>query len=169
MGMPPTILSTAKGNADLSTLVAAVTAAEASVAALLGDYGQSLTVFAPTDAAFAAVPEADLTALLADQPELTKVLQYHVLTSTVLSSDLSDGQTATTAQGSDVQVSIDGAGAVKIDDANVAIPDVLTSNGVVHVVDQVLMPPAVTTAPTGGNGGSAIVPPAMLLSLSSVG
>lgn len=101
----------------------------------------SITVFAPTDAAFAALPSGALDALLADNDALTDVLLYHVAAGTVLSGDLSDGQMITTLQGQDVTVTI--SGSVMINNATVTVADVPASNGVVHVIDAVLLPPAI--------------------------
>lgn len=101
----------------------------------------SITVFAPTDAAFAALPAGALDALLADNDALTDVLLYHVAAGTVLSGDLSDGQMITTLQGQDVTVTI--SGSVMINNATVTVADVPASNGVVHVIDAVLLPPAI--------------------------
>lgn len=100
----------------------------------------TLTLFAPTDDAFAALPAGVVDALLADpNGALTDVLLYHVLGATVLSTDLSDGQMATTLNGEDITVTIDG-GNVFINDAQVIIADIIASNGVVHVIDAVLVP-----------------------------
>lgn len=101
----------------------------------------SITVFAPTDAAFAALPAGALDALLADNDALSDVLLYHVAAGTVLSGDLSDGQMITTLQGQDVTVTI--SGSVMINNATVTVADVPASNGVVHVIDAVLLPPAI--------------------------
>jgi uncharacterized surface protein with fasciclin (FAS1) repeats len=104
--------------------------------------GGPFTVFAPTDAAFAALPAGVLDALLADPSgELTSILLYHVLSGTVLSTDLSDGQTATTLLGEDITVTINGDG-VFINDAQVIIADLVADNGVVHVIDAILTQPA---------------------------
>merc|ERR1711907_279775 len=120
-----------------STLVAAVAAA-GLVDVLAGD--GTFTVFAPTNDAFANLPDGTLDSLL--QPEnvqqLTDILLYHVLGSVVTSSDLYDGLSATTLQGSDVTIMV--TGGVMINDANVIVADVLASNGIVHVIDAVLIP-----------------------------
>jgi len=122
---------------DQNTLEAAVLAADLA-GTLSGD--GPFTVFAPTDAAFDALPSGTLDALLADpQGDLTQILLYHVLGAQVLSTDLSDGQVATTLNGSDITVTIDN-GNVFINDAQVTIADITTDNGVVHVIDAVLMP-----------------------------
>jgi len=97
-------------------------------------------VFAPTDAAIAALPEGALDALLADPTgALAEVLLYHVVGAAALSTDLSDGQIITTLQGGDVEISIDMG--VMVNDANVIVADLIADNGVVHVIDAVLSLP----------------------------
>ena len=98
------------------------------------------TVFAPTDAAFAAVPAATLNALLADKAKLTKVLTYHVMAGTVMAADLKPGD-AKSLEGAALKVTTDATGKTMINDANIATPDVVASNGVIHVIDRVLLPP----------------------------
>ena len=130
------------GSAVHETLEAAVIAADL-VGALSGE--GPFTVFAPTDSAFAALPEGLLDTLLADPSgDLTNILLYHVLGAAVPSDSLSDGQTAMTLQGSDVTVTIDSSG-VFINDAMVVLTDIMADNGIVHVIDAVLVPPADTT------------------------
>jgi hypothetical protein len=98
------------------------------------------TVFAPTDAAFAALPAGTLDALLADPTgALAQVLLYHVVSGEALSTDLSNGQTIATLQGGSVTVTINANG-VFINDAQVVLADVVADNGVVHVIDAVLTP-----------------------------
>ncbi len=126
-----------------NTLEAAVTAA-GLVETLRGE--GPFTVFAPTDAAFAALPEGTLDALLADPTGALKdILLYHVLGAKVMSTDLSDGQTATTLLGKDVKVTINSDG-VFINDAKVTVADIQADNGVVHVINAVLTPPTNTVA-----------------------
>lgn len=135
----PTTVVDVVVNSDVhNTLEAAVIAAD--LAGTLSGEGP-FTVFAPTDAAFAALPEGTVEALLADIPALTNILTYHVLGAKVLSTDLSDGLMATTLLGEDVTVTINENG-VFINDAQVTIADIETDNGVVHVIDAVLLPPA---------------------------
>ncbi|MEL6719202.1 MAG: BACON domain-containing carbohydrate-binding protein, partial [Bacteroidota bacterium] len=126
-------------NSDVhNTLEAAVIAADLA-GTLSGD--GPFTVFAPTDDAFAALPEGTLDALLADPSgDLTSILLYHVLSGKVLSTDLSDGLTATTLLGEDITVTINDDG-VFINGAQVTMADIETDNGVVHVIDAVLLPP----------------------------
>jgi len=122
----------------LTTLVDAVKAAD--LGTFLGGTGP-FTVFAPTNAAFAKLDEAVLECLLnADyKDELTTVLQYHVAEGNVASTDLTNNQEITTLQGSNITVTISG-NVVKINEATVGPADVSASNGVVHVIDQVLIP-----------------------------
>ncbi len=137
----PSVVEIIVDSPDHTILEAAVIAAE-----LADDLSQDgpFTVFAPTDAAFNALPPGVLSSLLMDPTgELAQILLYHVLGAEVLSTDLSDGQTAMTLQGDDITVTINGNG-VFINDAQVIMADVLASNGVVHVIDAVLLPPLPT-------------------------
>jgi uncharacterized surface protein with fasciclin (FAS1) repeats len=95
------------------------------------------TVFAPTDAAFAKIPKADLDALLADKAKLTAVLTYHVVPGKVMSKDVKAGEVKT-VEGSSLAVST--MGGVKVDNAKVTTVDVVADNGVIHVIDTVVMP-----------------------------
>lgn len=140
---PADIVGLAAGTESLSTLVTAVQAAE--LVETLQSEGP-FTVFAPTNDAFAALPEGTLDTLLApeNQDQLASVLTYHVVEGAVLSSDLSDGQEITTVQGETLTVSIED-GSVSIVDVNggeatVQQADVTASNGVVHIIDSVLLP-----------------------------
>ena len=141
------IVDTAVAAGGFETLVAAVQAA-GLVDALKGE--GPFTVFAPTDAAFAAVEEAQpgtLEALLADPSGLlTDILLYHVIAGKVMAADVTDGLVATTLLGEDVTFSV-ADGVVKINDATVIVVDIETSNGVIHVIDAVLLPPADEAAP----------------------
>lgn len=131
------IVDIAVGNPDFSILVAALQEADL-VGALQGD--GPFTVFAPTNDAFAALLAAlDVSAedLLA-QPDLSKVLLYHVVSGAVLSTDLEDGMTAVTLNGESVTVSLDGG--VFINDSEVVAADIEATNGVIHVIDAVLVP-----------------------------
>ena len=129
-------------NSDVHNILEAAVI-EADLAGALSGEGP-FTVFAPTDDAFAALAEAlnataeDLLAL----PELADILLYHVVGAQVLSTDLADGATATTLLGEDVEVSIECDGSIFINDAQVTVADIVTDNGVVHVIDAVLLPPA---------------------------
>ena len=99
------------------------------------------TLFAPTDAAFNALPPVTLLALLNDIPQLTNILKHHVVGDSVMSGMLSNGQVITTLLGTDVTVTINSSG-VYIDNAMVTVVDIVADNGVVHVIDAVLLPPA---------------------------
>ncbi|MBE2240549.1 MAG: fasciclin domain-containing protein [Caldilineaceae bacterium] len=133
------IVDTAVSAGSFNTLVAAVEAA-GLVDTLKGE--GPFTVFAPTDEAFAALPAGTVEALLADpEGQLTQILLYHVVPGKVMSTDLSDGMTADTVQGSPVTFTI-ADGAVKVNDATVVTADIEASNGVIHVIDAVIMPPA---------------------------
>ncbi|MEM6889026.1 MAG: fasciclin domain-containing protein [Pseudomonadota bacterium] len=131
------IVDTAVSAGSFETLVAAVSAA-GLVDTLKGD--GPFTVFAPTDEAFAALPEGTVETLLLpeNKDQLTAILTYHVVAGKVMSTDLSDGMTATTVQGGDLTVDL--SDGVKINQASVVSADVETSNGVIHVVDTVILP-----------------------------
>ena len=135
---PNTILDIIANSPDHNTLEAAVLAAGLD-GALSGD--GPLTVFAPTDDAFAALPAGTVEGLLNDIPLLTAILTYHAVGAAALSSDLADGQVLTTLNGKDVTVTINSNG-VFINDAKVTVADIIADNGVVHVIDAVLLPPA---------------------------
>ena len=98
------------------------------------------TVFAPTDAAFNALPAGTIAALLNDLPQLTDILKHHVVGANVLSGSLSNNQIVTTLLGTDVTVTINSNGDVFIDNAQVIVADIVADNGVVHVIDAVLLP-----------------------------
>jgi uncharacterized surface protein with fasciclin (FAS1) repeats len=130
------IVDTAVGAGSFNTLATALQAA-GLVDTLKG--AGPFTVFAPTDAAFAKIPKADLDALLADKDALTQVLTYHVVPGKVMASDVVKLKQAKTVQGSSVKINV-ANGKVKIDEANVAATDIAASNGVIHVIDTVIMP-----------------------------
>jgi uncharacterized surface protein with fasciclin (FAS1) repeats len=123
---------------DHTTLKTAIDACALDV--VLSDPG-SLTLFAPTDAAFNLLPAGTVTALLNDIPQLTDILKHHVVGASVMSGMLSNNQIVTTLFGTDVTVTITG-GNVYIDNAMVTVADIVADNGVVHVIDAVLLPPA---------------------------
>ena len=142
--LPDTVVDIIVNSPDHETLETAVGEA-GLVGALSGD--GPFTVFAPTDAAFDALPAGVLPALLADPAgDLTDVLLYHVLAGKVMSTDLTDGMTATTLLGEDVMVTIVGD-EIFINDAKVTVADIEAENGVVHVIDAVLIPPAEPAGP----------------------
>jgi uncharacterized surface protein with fasciclin (FAS1) repeats len=132
-----TIVDVAVQN-DFTTLVAAVQAA-GLVETLEGD--GPFTVFAPTDEAFAALPEGTLEALLEDPEALAEILTYHVVSGEVFAADVIGLDSATTMQGQDIAIEVVDGGVVLNGSANVVATDVPASNGVVHVIDQVILPP----------------------------
>ena len=138
--MDKTIVDIAVEDDNFSTLVAALTEA-GLVEALQGD--GPFTVFAPTNDAFAALPEGALDALLADTEALSNVLLYHVVSGAVKAADVValDGQEVETLSGDSIIVKLDGED-VMINDAMVVITDIEASNGIIHVVDAVILPPA---------------------------
>ena len=132
------IVDTAVSAGTFETLVAAVTAAD--LAETLKSEGP-FTVFAPTDEAFAALPEGTVETLLKpeNKDQLVAVLTYHVVPGKVMSTDLSDDMAAKTVQGSEIMIDLDDG--VKINEASVVTADIETSNGVIHVIDAVILPP----------------------------
>ena len=132
------IVDIAAGSADHSTLVAAVKAA-GLVETLKG--AGPFTVFAPTNAAFNALPAGTVDNLLKpeNKADLTNVLTYHVVAGTLKAADLTNGQKLKTVQGTDLTVSIKD-GKVMINGANVTAADLMASNGVIHVIDAVVLP-----------------------------
>ena len=130
------IVDTAVSTGTFNTLVTAVKAA-GLVETLKGD--GPFTVFAPTDEAFAKLPEEKLNALLKDKDTLTKVLTYHVVAGKVMSNDVVKLTSAKTVEGQSLKInSTDG---VRVNNAKVIMPDIITTNGVIHVVDEVILPP----------------------------
>jgi PGF-CTERM protein len=132
------IVDTAIAAGNFKTLTEAVTAA--GLVDTLSGPGP-FTVFAPTDEAFAKVPKGVLEALMANKTLLTAVLTYHVVPGAVMSSDLKDGMSVKTVEGSDVKIAISPAG-VMVNNAKVIQPDIKASNGVIHAIDSVILPPA---------------------------
>lgn len=132
------IVQTAVAAKQFTTLVALVK--KAGLAGALSGKGQ-LTVFAPTDAAFAKVPKATLDALGKDPAKLKAVLLYHVVSGKVGSAAVVKLSSAKTLQGQSVKI-MTSDGKVMIDAANVTTADVAASNGVIHIIDKVLLPPA---------------------------
>jgi uncharacterized surface protein with fasciclin (FAS1) repeats len=138
---PGTILEVATADGNFTTLAALVT--QADLAATLSGEGP-FTVFAPTDAAFEAVPQEILDLVGSDEELLKTVLTYHVVAGRVASSDLSDGQVIDTVAGETLTVKIEGGKVFLVDGAGqeieVTTPDVEASNGVIHVLGGVLLP-----------------------------
>jgi len=132
------IVDTAAASEDFTTLVAAIKAA-GLVETLKGE--GPFTVFAPTDAAFDKLPEGTLEELLKPESKdkLTSILTYHVVPGKVLAADVVTLESATTVQGGDVTIAVDG-GKVTVDGANVTATDLECSNGVIHVIDAVMLP-----------------------------
>ena len=128
------IVDTAVAAGNFKTLAAALQAA-GLVDTLKGK--GPFTVFAPTDEAFAKIPKADLDALLKDKPRLTAVLTYHVVPGRVMASEVRAGKVKT-VQGSELTVGT--MGGVTVDNARVIRTDITASNGVIHVIDSVVMP-----------------------------
>ena len=128
------IVDTAVAAGSFKTLATALTAA-GLVDTLKGQ--GPFTVFAPTDDAFAKIPKADLDALLKDKAKLTAVLTYHVVAGKVMAADVKAGQVKT-IQGSELTVTT--AGGVKVNAANVVKTDIVADNGVIHVIDTVVIP-----------------------------
>lgn len=132
------IIQTAITNGSFGTLVAAVTAAD--LVDTLNSEGP-FTVFAPVDAAFAELPEGTVESLILpeNKEKLQGILTYHVVSGTVLSTDLTDGMEATTVNGATITIHLTD-GKVFINDAEVVIADVVTDNGVIHVINKVILP-----------------------------
>ncbi len=129
------IVDTALAAGSFNTLATALTKA-GLIETLKGD--GPFTVFAPTDAAFEKIPADQLEAILADKQLLTDILTYHVVAGKVMASDVVKIDSATSLQGAAIAVSTQGG--VKVNEANVVKTDIVTSNGVIHVIDAVLVP-----------------------------
>ena len=135
----PDIIDTAVAAGSFNTLAAALTAADL-ITTLKGE--GPFTVFAPTDDAFKKIPAGDLEALLADKEKLTAVLMLHVVPGKVMAKDvvaLGDGAMVKTAGGAEVQIGVATAG-VTVNGSTVSKTDIVAKNGVIHVVDSVIMP-----------------------------
>ena len=132
------IVDTAVGAGTFTTLVAAVTAA-GLVDTLKGE--GPFTVFAPTDAAFAALPAGTVEDLLKpeNKDKLTAILTYHVVPGKVMAADLTEGMKAATVNGTEVTITLDGG--AKVNGAVISTADIAATNGVIHVIDTVIMPP----------------------------
>ena len=128
------IVDTAVGAGTIKTLATALTAA-GLIDTLKGP--GPFTVFAPTDEAFAKIPKAQLDALLADKAKLTSVLTYHVVSGKVMAKDVKAGKVKT-VHGSDLTITT--AGGVMVDGAKVTATDIVADNGVIHVIDKVVLP-----------------------------
>ena len=146
MAVPPTIwaqtvdiLETAKAAGNFKTFDKAV--AEAGLTNTLKGAGP-FTVFVPTDEAFAKLPPGRLAALMKDKTALKEMLLYHVVTGSVMAADIAklNGKTKKTAEGSDAKIMMMGTG-IMVNNANVTKADIIASNGVIHVIDAVMLPP----------------------------
>ena len=135
--MQKNIVETAREAGSFTTLLAAVDAA--GLGGTLAD-GGPFTVFAPTDEAFAKLPAGTVEALLADPAKLTGVLTYHDVPGRVTAAEVSALTSATTVQGEELPISTDGG--VRVAEANVVSADIEAVNGVIHVIDRVLLPAA---------------------------
>jgi transforming growth factor-beta-induced protein len=136
------IVDTAVADGRFTTLVAALQAA-GLVDTLKGE--GPFTVFAPTDEAFAKLPAGTIEALLKDIPQLTNILLYHVIPGNVMAADVLglDGKSADTAlEGAQIAIKVDGDKVILNDNVQIIITDIQTANGVIHVIDAVLLPPA---------------------------
>jgi uncharacterized surface protein with fasciclin (FAS1) repeats len=131
----PTIVDIAVQAGSFKTLVQAVQAA-GLVETLSGE--GPFTVFAPTDEAFAQIPAETLQAVLADKEKLTAILTYHVVSGKLMAADVVRSTQLQTVQGQSITVSTEGG--VRVDDANVVQTDIEADNGVIHVIDKVIMP-----------------------------
>jgi uncharacterized surface protein with fasciclin (FAS1) repeats len=131
----PTIVDIAVQAGSFKTLVQAVQAA-GLVETLSGE--GPFTVFAPTDEAFAQIPQETLQAVLADKEKLTAILTYHVVPGRLMAADVVRSTQLQTVHGQSITVSTEGG--VRVDDANVIQTDIEADNGVIHVIDQVIMP-----------------------------
>ncbi len=135
--MPHNIVETAREAGTFQTLLTAVDAAG------LGDtlaHGGPFTVFAPTDEAFASLPQETLNGLLADPPALARVLTYHVVPGRITSAQITSDSEQKTVEGGMLKIAVNGG--VTVNDATVIQADVEAENGVIHVIDRVLIPAA---------------------------
>ncbi len=129
------VIDTAVNAGSFSTLVTAIKAA-GLVETLKG--AGPFTVFAPTDEAFAKLPEGTVEGLLKDLPKLKKILTYHVVSGKVMAAEVVKMKSAKTVEGSNVK--IDASNGVKVNDSTVTTADVAADNGVIHIIDTVLLP-----------------------------
>lgn len=162
------IVETAQSAGQFDTLVAAVEAA--GLVDTLSGPGP-FTVLAPTDEAFAKLPAGTVDNLLANPDQLRTVLTYHVIAGSVPASEVVKLTSATTVQGENIAINVQG-GNVMVNNANVVATDVMASNGVIHVIDTVLLPPSMTAPtqlPRTGDATTPIVPLVSLAALMVVG
>jgi uncharacterized surface protein with fasciclin (FAS1) repeats len=133
----PTVAALVADDTRLVTLSNAITTA--GLAETLSGDGP-FTLFAPTDDAFAALPEGTLEAAMADPAALESILAYHVVPGLIMSIDMEMLETATTVQGTDLEITTDEAGVFMVNGAYFVVVDVEASNGVIHIIDTVLLP-----------------------------
>jgi uncharacterized surface protein with fasciclin (FAS1) repeats len=138
MNMQKNIVETARDAGEFTTLIAAID--RAGLESTLAGEGP-FTVFAPSDEAFAQLPEGTVDSLLAEPDKLASVLTYHVVPGRVTAADVVGLATAPTVQGEELPVSVDGS--VHVDGARVISADIEASNGIIHVIDRVLLPAGV--------------------------
>lgn len=136
--MQQNIIETARDAGTFTTLIAAIDRADLEPT-LAGE--RPFTIFAPSDAAFAQLPEGTVESLLADPDKLTHVLTYHVVPDRVTAAEVVGRTKAPTVQGEELSVSVDGS--VHVDGARVTSADIEASNGLIHVIDRVLLPTAI--------------------------
>ena len=143
--MPETIVDIAVADGRFETLVAALTAAD--LAGTLSGEGP-FTVFAPTDDAFAALPEGTVEALLEDPAgDLAQILLYHVVAGSVDAATVTGLESATTVQGEEITIAVENGAVILNGNAEVIITDIEASNGIIHVIDVVLLPPSLVAEP----------------------
>lgn len=140
-GQDQTIAEIAAGDDNFSTLMAAVGAAAPAVAEALSNPDAELTVFAPANDAFAALPGFVIDYLLANPDVLTQVLQYHVVEGVVTSDQITESMMVPSLVGSELNIVVEDDGTITIDGVAVVTPDIMASNGVIHVISGVLVPP----------------------------
>jgi transforming growth factor-beta-induced protein len=141
---PKDIVQTAKAAGDFSTLLSLVD--KTGLTATLESKGP-FTLFAPTNEAFAKLPQSTLDALAADPATLKKILLYHVVSGAVSSSAAATAGSATTVEGETVTFTRTPGGGLEVNNSNVVTPDIAASNGVIHAIDTVLTPPSLAPAP----------------------
>lgn len=136
--MPKNIVETARDAGTFTTLIAAID--RSGLDATLAGEGP-FTVFAPSDEAFAQLPDGAIDSLLAEPDKLTEVLTYHVVPARVTAAEVVELTTAPTVNGEELRVSLDGG--VHVDSATVITADIEASNGIIHVIDRVLLPASI--------------------------
>jgi uncharacterized surface protein with fasciclin (FAS1) repeats len=141
---PRNIVQTARAAGDFTTLLSLLHAT--GLTATLAGPGP-FTVFAPTDAAFAKLPQATLDALAADPATLKKILLYHVVSGNVSSSQAAAAGSATTVEGENVTFTATAGGGLEVNGSTIVTPDIAASNGTIHAIDTVLTPPSLAPAP----------------------